>query len=523
MIAISYRRDDSLPIAGRLYDRLQAKFGKKNVFMDFDSIPPGTDFREQIKQVIGRSNLVVAIIGPHWLGEQPDASRRIDNPGDFVRLEIAYALEAGIPVIPLLIDTTQMPKPEMLPPNIQELAFRHALPLDSGVDFHSHTDRLIAGIRKAIADGPRSNRAQTVSATIGPVVGTRPTRKIVIWSAAILLVVGASAISFLVLQRHEREANETSPALVVEQSKTNEVKPPASQLVSPPVQEAKPSVAGVAPSTTTSRPADLVATPPPVTAKTSPAEAIPEKESQSKTGSLNVASITKERPYVNSLNMKFIPVLGTKVLFSIWDTRVQDFETFVAATHRSWKKPTFKQEPTHPVTNVSWEDSKAFCAWLTQVERAAGRLSDRQGYRLPTDAEWSVAVGPGKYPWGNDWPPAHGAGNYGSSLHIDDYAFTSPVGTFAQNAAGLYDAGGNVWQWCEDWYTKDMNDKTVMDKHPDLKDDGGGRTQHVVRGGSWFVSEATYVLSSTRLGGGSPNYRNGNNGFRCVLVEEEGK
>ena len=64
MIAISYRREDSLPTAGRLYDRLQAKFGKENVFMDFDSIPPGMDFREQIKQMIERSKLVIAIIGP---------------------------------------------------------------------------------------------------------------------------------------------------------------------------------------------------------------------------------------------------------------------------------------------------------------------------------------------------------------------------------------------------------------------------------------------------------------------------
>lgn len=143
MIAISYRRKDSLPIAGRLYDRLQAKFGKKNVFMDFDSIPPGADFRQHIKQMIEQSKLVIAIIGPHWLGQQPDASRRIDNPADFVRLEIAYALEGGIPVIPLLINNTQMPKPEILPLDIQELAFRRALPLDSGMDFHSHAERLI--------------------------------------------------------------------------------------------------------------------------------------------------------------------------------------------------------------------------------------------------------------------------------------------------------------------------------------------------------------------------------------------
>jgi hypothetical protein len=146
MIAISYRREDSMPIAGRLYDRLQAKFGKRNVFMDFDSIPPGVDFRERIRHTIERSNLVIAVIGPHWLGEQSDGSRRIDDPTDFVRLEIDYALKGGIPVIPLLVNSTPMPKPEKLPSDIEALAFCNALPLDSGMDFHSHAERLINGI-----------------------------------------------------------------------------------------------------------------------------------------------------------------------------------------------------------------------------------------------------------------------------------------------------------------------------------------------------------------------------------------
>jgi WD40 repeat protein len=205
MIAISYRREDSLPIAGRLYDRLQAKFGRKNVFMDFDSIPPGADFRQHIRQMIECSNVVIAIIGPHWLGEQPDASRRIDNPADFVRLEIAYALEGGIPVIPLLVNTTQMPKPEVLPPDIQELAFRHALPLDSGMDFHSHADRLITGIGKAMAIAPRSGRRREASKPTASVVNTRSQRKIVIWSAAIVLGLTASALLVWYVGTHRRE------------------------------------------------------------------------------------------------------------------------------------------------------------------------------------------------------------------------------------------------------------------------------------------------------------------------------
>ena len=236
MIAISYRREDSLPIAGRLYDRLQAKFGKKNVFMDFDSIPPGADFRQHIKQMIERSNLVIAIIGPHWLGEQPDASRRIDNPADFVRLEIGYALEAGIPVIPLLINATQMPKPEMLPPDIQELAFRHALPLDGGMDFHSHADRLITGIGKAMDVTPRSRGSRKVPESTASALSTRPLRKIVIWSAAILLAGAAAAMWFRTVHRHEQEAKGTRQALAIEQSKPANAEPLVTPMVSPPAR-----------------------------------------------------------------------------------------------------------------------------------------------------------------------------------------------------------------------------------------------------------------------------------------------
>ena len=172
MIAISYRREDSISIAGRLYDRLQAKFGKKNVFMDFDSIPPGADFRQHIHQTIQRSNLVIVVIGPGWLGEQADGPRRIDDPNDFVHLEIAYALKAQIPVIPILVNNTLMPKPEKLPSDIQGLAFRNALPLDAGIDFHQHVDRLIAGIGKLAQDARK--RRNSIADSVRPEVHRAP-------------------------------------------------------------------------------------------------------------------------------------------------------------------------------------------------------------------------------------------------------------------------------------------------------------------------------------------------------------
>ena len=111
-------------------------------------------------------------------------------------------------------------------------------------------------------------------------------------------------------------------------------------------------------------------------------------------------------PWVNSLGMKFVPVPGTNVLFYIWETRVQDFEAFVKATSHNageaWRAPGdtgqsyvagFSQTTLHPVVNVRWNDAEAFCRWLTEKERAEGNLSAGQEFRLPTDAEWSQAVG----------------------------------------------------------------------------------------------------------------------------------
>jgi hypothetical protein len=146
MIAISYRREDTAQITGRIYDQLEAVFGRDRVFMDLDSIPFGVDFRTQISEALKRCDTLLVVIGPHWLGVSPDGSRRIDDPTDFVRLEVAQGLAENIKVIPLLIDTTEMPSPSSLPEDLKSLAFRNALRVDSGVDFHHHIDRLCSSI-----------------------------------------------------------------------------------------------------------------------------------------------------------------------------------------------------------------------------------------------------------------------------------------------------------------------------------------------------------------------------------------
>ena len=144
-IFLSYRREDSIGIAGRIYDRLNVHFGDGNVFRDIDNIPFGVDFREYIDAAVGQCDLFLAVIGTRWAGES-DARRRIDDPRDFVRIEIESALKRGIPVIPILIDHATMPTDADLPPSLAGLVYRNAIDVDQGRDFHPHVDRLIRGI-----------------------------------------------------------------------------------------------------------------------------------------------------------------------------------------------------------------------------------------------------------------------------------------------------------------------------------------------------------------------------------------
>jgi formylglycine-generating enzyme required for sulfatase activity len=108
------------------------------------------------------------------------------------------------------------------------------------------------------------------------------------------------------------------------------------------------------------------------------------------------------KTFTNSLGMKFVSVPGTEVQFCIWETRVKDYAAYAAADDGvvvRLKNPfgdRFKQTDTHPVVMVNWKDAQAFCQWLTKKELAIGKIKTRQKYRLPTDAEWSVAVGLGR-------------------------------------------------------------------------------------------------------------------------------
>jgi serine/threonine protein kinase len=232
----------------------------------------------------------------------------------------------------------------------------------------------------------------------------------------------------------------------------------------------------------------------------------------------------------NSLGMRF--AAAGDVQFSVYLTTRKDFESFATATglkSESWKNPGFTQTPEHPVVNVTWREAEAFCKWLTEKERKAGLLRGGEVYRLPTDAEWSRAVGlPAEngatpeerdmgvqdvYPWGNQWPPPAGAGNYAGEEtqteipipnYNDGFPNTSPVGKFRVNAFGLYDMGGNVWEWVSDYWNSENRAKTL-------------------RGGSWYNGAIPLsLLSSCRISSSADTLHD-TYGFRIVKAVEPGK
>jgi len=247
------------------------------------------------------------------------------------------------------------------------------------------------------------------------------------------------------------------------------------------------------------------------------------------------SSATKDAHFTNSLGMKFMPVPGTDVLFCIHETRKKDYAAYAAETpgvDMTWKQPSIYHGlpvgagEDHPVTQINLADCQGFCAWLSARE---GRR-----YRLPTDLEWSWAVGIGDredasalpekrgggagnvYAWGTEWPPPPRVANIADeslrqvAAHMpnrliptyeDGFATTAPVMSFPPNALGIYDLAGNVWELIPDWMDAEKQD--------------------VLRRGSSFNNGSldparAYVAASVR-NRRNPHARSEDGGFRVVV------
>jgi TIR domain len=149
-VFVSYRRGDSADVTGRIHDRLVHDLGADSVFVDVDSIPLGADFRRHLESAVAACDVVLVVIGPAWLDATDDAGRsRLIDHSDFVRLEVESALARSVPVVPVLVRGATMPRPEVLPESIANLAYRQGTVVRQDPDFHTDMDRVIRALRAA--------------------------------------------------------------------------------------------------------------------------------------------------------------------------------------------------------------------------------------------------------------------------------------------------------------------------------------------------------------------------------------
>jgi hypothetical protein len=197
-IFISYRREDTEGHAGRLFRDLAERFGKELVFMDVAGIEPGRDFRRVIEQQVASCGVLLALIGKDWL-TVPDAEgrRRLDDPIDFVRLETASALKRDIPVVPVLVHGARIPRPEQLPEDLRELAYRNSVEL-THARWDSDVQVLIKALLPYVDAAPEGMPIPSLS------TGERPERWLPKAAVASALVIALAAGSYLAFDKVEK-------------------------------------------------------------------------------------------------------------------------------------------------------------------------------------------------------------------------------------------------------------------------------------------------------------------------------
>ncbi len=216
-IFISYRRSDSPDATGRIYDRLVAEFGKAQVFKDVDSIPLGRDFRGHLNDIVGNCGVMLAIVGPHWTEARNAAGqRRLEDPDDFVRIELETALARDIPVVPVLVGHAPLPTASELPGSLGSLVFRQSIEVRPDPDFHNDATRLVTALRTildpaavAAAAAEAAEQAAAAIARAAAATGSQSSRRLG-WIVASVAIVGMAVLAVPAI-RYLRETPPPEP------------------------------------------------------------------------------------------------------------------------------------------------------------------------------------------------------------------------------------------------------------------------------------------------------------------------
>ncbi len=532
-VFISYRRDDSAYAARGVHDRLEREFGDEAIFMDVDSIALGVDFVEVLNARVAECDVLLAIIGPDWLDASDEKGRRrLDSEQDFVRVEIAAALKRNIPVIPILLEGTRVPKAEHLPGDLEGLARRNGLDVRHA-SFHDDLDRLVRALRRprparraptaaqpdcppeptsnneafstsVIAEGDRSDGVGLPStggepdreanpellAKVRTPVGSPP--KVGLGLLLFLVVLVTPAVLGILSYAINRPAKPEPSALLV---------PSRGKAVSAVVPSEKPIL---------------------VEPDARPTSAGQEKEQSARSGTefmdcadvcpamivvpagrFTMGSPKQERGRYADEGPQHEVTIAQPFAVSKFEVTFADWDACVVA--RSC--PLVEDDGgsgQNPVINVSWDNAKQYARWLSQLTGKA--------YRLLTEAEWEYAARAGTataYSWGD--APDRGNANCADCGSKWDGKQTAPVGSFKPNAFGLYDMHGNVWEWVEDGWHNSYSD-APRDGSAWLR--AGEEGNRVKRGGGW--DDVSPFLRAAVRGRTAQGDRNKSVGFRVA-------
>ncbi|WP_394809753.1 SUMF1/EgtB/PvdO family nonheme iron enzyme [Nitrosomonas sp.] len=468
-IFINYRRKDSAPHAGRLYDRLAGRFGDDHVFMDIDQIEPGEVFDQVIQEKLAAVQVAVVLIGEHWLDiADANGKRRLDHPDDWVRLEISALLERNIRVIPVLVGGATMPKSTQLPECLAPLTGRQAIEITDH-RFHADADKLIKALEKIMGvQTPPPPPKIPFAAILGVLVTLLAAFGLFHYSPLITQQTGTQlsqpvapepeklvAKQSTVELPSETSASSIKSLVIAEQS--TEIKPPVKKkpVVEQPTEE-KP----------------LLIEQPAVKQPSEPKFPFEPEMVRIPPGKflMGSADYDDEKP-------QHEVTIAYAFEISKYEVTFDEYDAFANATKRQLPSDSGWGRGKRPVINVSFNDAQAYVQWL----------SNKTGkqYRLPSEAEWEYSARAGTqtaYWWGNDI----GRNN---AVCMDcgsqwDNKQTAPVGSFNLNAFGLYDTAGNVWEWTQDcWHGNYQNAPKDGSAWRDIS--GGDCSRRVVRGGSW--------------------------------------
>jgi TPR repeat protein len=228
-VFISYRREDTAPYAGRLYDRLTAHFGEGQIFIDIGQIEAGEDFVEVINRKLASCDTAIVLIGPNWLrATDPSGKRRLDDEEDFVRREIVAVLQRKIRVIPTLVGGARMPRKQDLPEALAPLSRRNAIEL-SETRFHADVNQLIEAIEKPFeetaelsATPEKSTRSTLATPPVQSTSSIAALKEPKIWTSKRWILVSAIVLlflfvlaGFLLWPRHEAQFfDQRDPAIL---------------------------------------------------------------------------------------------------------------------------------------------------------------------------------------------------------------------------------------------------------------------------------------------------------------------